>query len=59
MFFKNKFREICNVLDGKYQGMKRPNQNAADIGQLCELFAGKSWNKLWATCTGSNSAARS
>ncbi len=38
MFFKDYFISVAEVLNLKYKGIYRKNQNPADKGELCELF---------------------
>jgi hypothetical protein len=37
-FFTDYFHSVTEVLNAKYRGMRRQNQNSADIGELCETF---------------------
>ena len=38
MFFKNYFNSIAEIINFRYQGSKRNNQNPSDKGELCEIF---------------------
>ena len=38
MFFKNHFLAVADIIDARYRAYKRPGQNAADKGELCEIF---------------------